>query len=89
MDKRKGVILQEIAQYQDMPDSVISDNFQETAYPNQPLGRTILGTPEFINTVSRDDLYKYVQMQYNTRSIIVSASGNLHHKTFSNLVQRS
>ncbi len=88
MDKERGVILQEIAQYQDMPDSVISDNFQETAYPNQPLGRTILGTPEFINTVSRDDLYKYVQMQYNTRSIIVSASGNLHHKTFSNLVQK-
>jgi len=30
MDKERGVILQEMAQYQDMPDSVISDNFQET-----------------------------------------------------------
>ena len=46
IEVERGVILQEIGQANDTPDDVIFDWLQETAYPNQPLGRTILGPSE-------------------------------------------
>jgi len=88
MEKERGVILQEIAQYQDMPDSVVSDNFQETAFPNQALGRTILGTTEFISKVGRDAMIEYVGSRYHTNNIIVTAAGNIDHKSFSEITQQ-
>ena len=41
--RERGVVLQEIGQVQDTPDDLIFDLFQETAFPGQPLGRSILG----------------------------------------------
>ena len=46
IEVERGVILQEIGQALDTPDDVIFDWLQEEAYPNQPLGRTILGPQE-------------------------------------------
>ena len=45
IDKERAVILQEIGQALDSPDDVIFDHFQSTAFPNQPLGRPVLGKP--------------------------------------------
>ena len=46
MVKEKEVVVQEIKQGNDTPDDVIFDYFQEKAFPNQPLGRSILGPAE-------------------------------------------
>ena len=43
VDIERNVILQEIGQTNDTPDDIIFDWLQETAYPNQPYGRPILG----------------------------------------------
>ncbi len=51
LQRERGVILQEIGQALDTPDDLIFDQFQETALPDQPLGRPVLGTAEF----GRDD----------------------------------
>lgn len=88
MEKERGVILQEIAQYQDMPDSVVSDNFQAVVYPDQALGRTILGTADFISKVGRDAMVEYVSSRYHTQNIIVTAAGNIKHNDFSEVVQQ-
>ena len=42
----RGIILQEIGQANDTPDDIIFDWLQEVAYPDQPIGRTILGPAE-------------------------------------------
>ncbi len=42
------MILQEIGQANDTPDDIIFDHFQETAYPDQPMGRPTLGREEGI-----------------------------------------
>ena len=46
IEVERGVILQEIGQALDTPDDVIFDWLQERAYPDQPMGRTILGPEE-------------------------------------------
>jgi len=42
------VILQEIGQANDTPDDIIFDYFQERAFPDQAMGRPVLGRPEII-----------------------------------------
>jgi predicted Zn-dependent peptidase len=43
LERERGVILQEIGQANDTPDDIIFDHFQECAYPDQPIGRPVLG----------------------------------------------
>ncbi|HSF93049.1 MAG TPA: pitrilysin family protein, partial [Paracoccaceae bacterium] len=48
IEVERGVILQEIGQTNDTPDDVIFDWLQEVSYPDQPIGRPILGPPELV-----------------------------------------
>ena len=56
LNRERGVIIQEIGMYLDTPDDVVFDKWQEVAYPNQPMGRSILGKSDIIKTISRDSL---------------------------------
>lgn len=88
IEKERGVILQEIAQTEDIPDDLIFDHFQETAYPNQAFGRSILGTKEFVKTVSRDDLAGYIQDNYTYDNTIIAGAGNFDVAHFNELMER-
>ena len=48
MERERTVILQEIGQANDTPDDIIFDHFQECAFPDQAMGRPVLGRPEII-----------------------------------------
>ncbi|WP_425456134.1 M16 family metallopeptidase [Aliishimia ponticola] len=75
----RGVILQEIGQALDTPDDVIFDWLQEKAYPEQPIGRTILGPSERVSAFSRDDLAGFVHEHYGPDQMILSAAGAVDH----------
>ena len=53
LERERAVVMQEIAAVNDTPDDLVFDRFQETAYPDQPLGRSILGPPERVGSYSR------------------------------------
>src|SRR6056297_1296712 len=42
-EKERHVILQEIGETLDTPADLVFDHFQEAAFPNQAIGRSILG----------------------------------------------
>ncbi|MEL7461505.1 MAG: pitrilysin family protein [Pseudomonadota bacterium] len=75
IEVERHVILQEIGQALDTPDDIIFDWLQEAAYPDQPMGRTILGPAERIEAFGRDDLAGFVADHYQPGSIIVAAAG--------------
>ncbi|MEP5081596.1 MAG: pitrilysin family protein [Tateyamaria sp.] len=75
----RGVILQEIGQALDTPDDVIFDWLQEQAYPEQPLGRTILGPSERVEAFDRADLARFVGQHYGPEQMILSAAGAVDH----------
>jgi predicted Zn-dependent peptidase len=79
IEVERGVILQEIGQSLDTPDDVIFDWLQEKAYPDQPLGRTILGAPERIRAFNRADLQGFVAEHYSPANMILSAAGAVDH----------
>jgi predicted Zn-dependent peptidase len=86
IEKEKSVILQEIAQTLDSPDDLIFDDFQRLAYPEQAIGRSILGTPEFVKSVTKAQLEQYMQERYSFNNIFVSAAGNIHHDELVKLI---
>ena len=59
MEKERRVILQEIGQAADTPDDIIFDHFQATAYPDQALGRPVLGTAEIVGGMRRDRGHRF------------------------------
>ncbi len=79
LEIERGVILQEIGQALDTPDDVIFDWLQEAAYPNQPMGRSILGPSERVESFSVDDLRGFVAEHYGPARMILSAAGAVDH----------
>src|SRR5437764_14933531 len=79
LERERAVILQEIGQANDTPDDIIFDYFQERAFPDQPMGRPVLGTPEIIRQLSRDAVVGYLHDHYGAARMVLSASGNLDH----------
>ena len=75
----RGVIAQEIARKNDDPGSLCSEGFIATAYPNQPMGRTVLGDPAFVAAATRGDLLDFVRRHYATGRMVVVATGDIGH----------
>ena len=79
LERERAVVIQEIAQVNDTPDDLVFDRFQETAYPDQPLGRSILGPPERVGSYSRDALAAYMAAQYRAARMVLAGSGRIDH----------
>ena len=75
----RHVNLQEIGQALDTPDDIVFDWLQEAAYPDQPMGRSILGPEERVSAFTRDDLSAFVAERYAPGQMIVSAAGAVDH----------
>lgn len=86
LERERQVILQEIGQANDTPDDIIFDHFQETALPDQALGRSILGSPENVSTLTRDHLFDYMSRRYSPKRMVFSASGKVEHQRVVDMV---
>ena len=78
--REREVILQEIAMHQDSPDDLVFDLFQEMAYGDTPLGRSILGTPERVASFSRDDILAYTAKHYRPARMAIAVAGAVSHE---------
>ena len=79
IEVERGVILQEIGQALDTPDDIIFDWLQEAAYPEQPIGRTILGPSERVQAFGREDLARFTAEHYGPEQMILAAAGAVDH----------
>ncbi len=88
LSREQGVVIQEIAMHRDTPDDLIYDYFSETAFPDQPLGRSILSTEERVASYRRNDLINYMQAHYRAPRMVVSAAGSIDHASVLTLANR-
>jgi len=86
LEKERKVVLQEISMVEDTPDDYVHDFFNEVVWPEDPLGRPILGTVKTINSLSRENLTGYIKDRYVAGDIIISASGSIKHQEIVNLL---
>lgn len=77
--REKSVILQEYAAIEDTPDDVVYEAFTEAAFPDQPMGRPIIGTPETINSFDRSAIEAYIAREYTPDRIVLAAAGAIGH----------
>ena len=76
MDRERQVICEEIKMVKDTPDDDVYDTISELVAGGNPLGRSILGTPESLAGIDRSRLVDYRDKMYARDSIVVAVAGN-------------
>lgn len=79
LDREQQVIVQEIGAARDNPDDHVFDLFQQAAFPDQAIGRTILGTVESVNSFGPDSIRAYMERNYVGDHMVLCAAGNVDH----------
>jgi len=82
LEREQNVILQEIGAAHDTPDDAVFDRFTETAFRHQAIGRSILGTPDTVESFTSDQLRRFMERQYGADRMVVVAAGGVSHDEF-------
>jgi predicted Zn-dependent peptidase len=86
--KERQVVLEEIKMDLDNPEYLLHEIFTRGFWPEHPLGRPILGTPETVKQFSREALQTRFREWFAPDHLVVTAAGNVPHQDVLDLVQR-
>lgn len=75
IEKEKGVIVEEMRMYRDMPHRHVQDVMLELLYGDTPAGRNIIGTEATVTAFNRDNFVNYFAQKYTPAHAIVVISG--------------
>jgi len=89
IEKERRVILQEIAMIDDSPEESIHDQFTSSFWAGHSLGRPVIGTPEIVGDIDRQQMLDFMGQRYGGKNICVVAAGSLDHKELVALVEQS
>jgi predicted Zn-dependent peptidase len=87
-DMEKQVIIEEIGMYEDQPMWSAYDRAKRLYFADHKLGNSILGTPQSITDLKRDQMQNYFQRRYVASNLIVSVAGNIDWPAFVALVEK-
>ena len=76
IERERNVVLEEIKMCDDTPDETIIEIFQKNLWPDQAIGRPILGSPRTVRSMKRKDLLHYLKREIRPDRIVVSIAGN-------------
>jgi len=88
-DEEKGVILEEIAMYDDNPFWHLWEGANERFFGSHPLGHRVLGTRDSINAMTCEQMRGYFERRYNASNTVVCAAGALDFEAFVEGVRRT
>lgn len=88
MEKEKGVIIEEINMYEDMPQRHVQDLVMELLYGDQPAGWNIAGEKKNILKMKRDDFVKYKKQHYLPEATVIVVAGKVTEKEVMNEVNK-
>lgn len=88
LTKEKGVILDEIASYQDQPEEAIQDDFEDLLFAGNALGRNILGTVSSLSQLNKTDITLFLEQNYNTHQMIFAIDGNYDFKKITRFAEK-
>jgi predicted Zn-dependent peptidase len=85
--REKEVVLQELGEARDTPDDIVFDQLQEAAFPEQGLGRSILGDEASLARITRDDLLQWQADHYAPRRLQLVVAGKVDHAALCRLAE--
>lgn len=75
LEKEKGVVRQEMGEAFDQPDDRVFELHQQALFPDQPLGRPILGTPDTLSAITVDTLHAFRDAHLTGPRVVIAAAG--------------
>jgi predicted Zn-dependent peptidase len=75
LEKEKGVVAQERGEAFDVPDDRVFELHQAALYPDQPLGRPILGADDTLKDVSIATLQSFRDAHLSPERVVISIAG--------------
>lgn len=89
IEKEKGVILEEIAMYEDLPMRKAPEVFEELLYEGSPLGWDILGRKETVSEIKREDFLNYREANYRPENMVVAVAGRFDKDKVLDMVEKA
>jgi predicted Zn-dependent peptidase len=77
IQKEKDVVLDEINSYKDAPAELVFDEFETLLYKGHPIGGSILGSPDTVNSLTRSDMLRFIKRHYTPDKMVISSIGNI------------
>lgn len=88
IEKEKGVIIEEINMYEDLPSQKIGDVYEQLLYGNTPMGWDIAGDKEVIQSITRNNLFSYMGKLYSAANMTVIVAGGMDEEKTIKLVEK-
>ncbi len=88
LNKERGVIIEEMNMYEDMPSRLVHDHLAQLMYGNQPAGRPIIGYKEVVKKITREDMQKYWQKNYVPAATTVVVTGKFNSAEIKKLIKK-
>jgi len=79
VNREREVILREMEEVESQIEEVVFDRLHEVAYVGTPLARTILGPVDNINSITPDDISRYIKTHYTAPRMVLAAAGAVDH----------
>ena len=89
IEKEKGVIVEELRMYEDLPQQKVQETFMELLYGDTPAGWNIGGTETNVRSFTKDDFIKYHNEHYVASSTIVVVSGSFDESTILSKIEKA
>lgn len=89
LGREQNVVLEEIKRYEDAPDELVHDLFVQNLFPDHPLGRPVIGTPETVSAINRESILEYMGRWYQPNRAYVVSAGNVRHEDLVSLFQNT
>ncbi len=80
MEREKGVVIEEMKMYEDMPHVKVGEVFEGLLYGDQPAGRPIIGNEKVVRGITREQIVEYRKKHYVAKGTIVVVSGAFNEK---------
>ena len=81
IEREKGVIVEEIKMYEDMPQRRVGELFEGLLYKGNPLGYDIAGTKETVQSFDRLTFVEYIKNLYHPENAVLVVAGGLGDKS--------
>ncbi len=80
IDAERRVILEELLFSRDTPDDLVYAQLFEALFPDHPVGREVLGDPETVGAMQRDEIAGFHGRHYGPANYVVAAAGEVDHE---------
>ncbi len=88
IDRERGVILEELKNVEDTADDLVFEHFMAQVFPQHPLGRSVLGNKQSLQTIHGENLSDFCTQTYHGKRVVIAAAGRLNHKRLVRMIEK-